>query len=90
MPVESSGQPGKWNCVSEALAEIRACPGELKTFISGVFDQLDSLTDQLRRYEISRRQAEGQAVQGQIDRLSAVAAQLAETMAEQKRLASKK
>ena len=66
----------------EALAEIRACPGELQTFVSGVFDQLDSLTNQLLRHELTRRQAQRQAeresVQGQIDRLAAVAAQLAE------------
>ena len=82
MSVESSSQPGRWNCAKEALAEIRACPGELQTFVSGVFDQLDSLTNQLLRQELTRRQAQRQAerdsVQGEVDRLAAVAAQLAE------------
>jgi hypothetical protein len=94
MPVESSSQPGKWNCAREALAEIRACPGELQTFVSGVFDQLDGLTNQLLRHERTlrqtQRQAERESVQGEIDRLSAVAAQLAEMMAEQKQLAGQK
>ena len=90
MPVESSSRPGKCNCAKEALAEIRACPGELQTFVSGVFDQLDSLTNQLLRHELTRRQAQHESVQGEVDRLAAVAAQLAETMAEQKQSAGRK
>jgi hypothetical protein len=94
MPVGSSSQPSGLSCVSEALAEIRACSDELQTFVSGVFDHLDGLTDQLRKCEFAREQSQQQAdretVQGEIDRLSAVAAQLAEMMAEQKQLAGRK
>ena len=94
MPVESSSQSGRWNCARDALAEIRACPGELQTFVSDVFDQLESSANQLLKYERARRQAQRHAerdsVQGEIDRLSVVATQLAELMAEQQQLAGRK
>jgi hypothetical protein len=90
MPVESSG----WSCASEALADIRAYPGGLQTFVLGVFDQLDGLTDELLARELARqqvqRQAERDVLQGQIDRLASVAAELAEAVAEQKEMAGQK
>ena len=94
MPVESSNQSGGWNCTRAALAEIRACPGELQTFVSGMFNQLDGLTDDLLARELTRqqvqRQAEREALQGQIDQLASVAAELAEALAGQNELAGRK
>ena len=94
MPVESSNQSGGWNCTREALAEIRTCPSGLQTFVSGMFDQLDGLTDDLLARELTRqqvqRQAEREALQGQIDQLASVAAELAEALAGQNELAGRK
>ena len=74
---------------NEALAEIRAYPGGLQALVAGVFDHLDGLIGEFRAEELARqqnqRQAEQQALQGQIDRLAAVAADLAKSVAEQKR-----
>jgi hypothetical protein len=90
MSVESTSQPGGWNCASEALAEIQACPGQVQTFVSRMFDDLGSTTDALLAGELarqqSRRQAEREALEEQIDRLTAAASKLAETVAEQKQL----
>jgi hypothetical protein len=90
MPVESSNQSGDWNSAREALAEMRACPGELQTFILSVFDQLDSLASELLAHELAgqqaQRQAGSEALQNQIDRLASVAAELSKAVAEQKAL----
>jgi hypothetical protein len=94
MPVESPNQSGCWNSAREALAEIRAFPGELQTFFSGVFDQWGGVTDGWLVHELVEQQAQGrserEALQGQIDRLAIVAAELAATVAEQRALAGLK
>jgi hypothetical protein len=94
MPVESPNQSGGWNCVGEALAEIRASSGELQTFVGSLFDQLGSLTNEVLTRELARQQTQQQAeretLQGQIDRLAGLAAQLADAMAEQKQSAGQK
>lgn len=94
MPVEPSSQSGSWNCVEDALAEIRAWPDRLQTFVSGVFDELDSMTEKLLAQESirqdDRRRAEHEALEGQIDRLAAVVAQLAGAVAEQDQAAGRK
>jgi RNA polymerase-interacting CarD/CdnL/TRCF family regulator len=94
MAVESSNRSGGSNCAGGALAAIRACSDDLQTFVFGVFDQLEGLTDQLLARELdwqqTQRQTEREALQGQIDRLASVAAELAQTVAEQKQLAGKK
>jgi len=90
MPVESPKRSGGWNCPSEALAEIRAYPGELQTFLVGVFDRLDRLADELRAQEVAAQHVERDALHGQIDRLASVASELAEAVAEQKKLVDQK
>lgn len=94
MSAESSKQPGGWNCAWDALAEIRTCSGELQTFIWGVFDHLDGLADELLVRELDRqqlqRQGEQETLQGQINRLTSVATELADAVAEQKRLTGQK
>ena len=90
MSVEPSDQSADWNCAQEALGEIRAYPDMLQGLVSRIFDELDSVVDQLLAGEAVRqqtqRQAEHDALQGQIDRLAVVVAQLAETAAQQERL----
>jgi hypothetical protein len=90
MSVESTSQPSGWNCASEALADMQACPGQMQTFVSRMLDELGSTTDALLAGEVARqearRKAEREALAGQIDRLTAAAAELAETVAEQKQL----
>ena len=94
MSVESSDQRAGWECAKEALAEIRAYPGGLQALVAGVFDQLDGLVGELRAQDLAhqhnQRQAEQQALRNQIDRLAAVAADLARSVAEQKRSAPPK
>jgi hypothetical protein len=90
MSADSSSQPAGWDRAKEALADIRACPGEVQSFVASLFDHLGGLTDELLAHEIARhdlqRQAERDALQAQIDRLAAVAAQLAKTVALQEQL----
>jgi hypothetical protein len=86
MPSESTG----WKCAREALAEVRAYPSGLQTFVSSMFDQLDGLTDRLLAHELAGHQAEQNALRDQIDRLASVAAELTEAVAEQKQLVARK
>ena len=69
----------------DALAEVRASRVELQALVAGVFDRID---------ELARRQVgnlphgtDEETIQGPIDQLAAVAAELAALVAEQKRLA---
>jgi hypothetical protein len=93
MPLESSHQSGGVDCVRSALAEIRAYPGELQAFVSGMLEQWDDFAEKLRTCELARQQAlrhsECESLQKQIDRLEALTAQLADTVAEQKRSTGK-
>jgi hypothetical protein len=86
LPNQSAGR----SCVREALAEIRAGHGDLQTHILGMFDRLDGLADQLLGSKAARDCAAGQAdqdaLQGQIDRLASLAAELAQSVADQKRM----
>lgn len=90
MSVESPNPSSDWNCAREALAEMRACPGELQAFVSGAFDRLAAMTDELLAHELAHNQTprKGQrdALQDQIDCLDSVAVELAEAVAEQKPL----
>jgi hypothetical protein len=92
MRAELPNQPSGRNCVRNALAEIRAGHGDLQTHILGMFDRLDLLADDLLGSKIARDcavgHAEQEALQEQIDRLASLAAELAESVAEQKRLAT--
>ena len=72
------------------MAEIRAYPDELQTFLVGVFDRLDHLADGLFAQEVAAQHAERHAFQGQIERLASVASELAAAVAEQKKLVDQK
>lgn len=77
-----------------ALAEIRACAGELQAFVAGEFDRIEALADEIIARQTSRDQtrhrAERKMMQDQIDQLARVAAEVAELVAEQKRLSGKR
>jgi hypothetical protein len=92
MTVESLPQhPGSWNCARDAVTAMRTYSGDLVTAISSVFDQLDKLTDELLARELTRlenqQQTERETLRSQIERLTSVATQLADTVAEQRLLA---
>jgi predicted TPR repeat methyltransferase len=93
MSVESTRQASGWDCASQALAEIRACPGELEAFVSGLFDEFGKLVDDLLVHELAQDQAqpkkETAAMQEQIDRLAAMVADLAGSVAGQSKPAGR-
>ena len=85
----------------DALAEVRAARTELYAFLTGMFDRLGALAAEqvagLSHGDGSRaageeeghqplRPVEREAVQSQVEQLAAVAAELTELVAEQKRL----
>lgn len=67
-----------------ALAEIRACHDELRTFLADTFDRLDEVVGRLRNEEPSlahvERYAEPDAMQDQIDHLTHLVTELARTV----------
>ncbi len=94
MSVVCSDRLQGWNCVSDALAEIRTCPDELQRFVAEAFDQLDGLTDELLVHESAdrqiQRQVEREALQTQIDQLASVVAELTESMGGRKDASSRR
>jgi len=72
----------------DALAEIRDSRAELHALVAGVFDRLDELVQ--RQVGNLSHGAAGETIQGQIDQLAAVAAELTALVAEQKRLLAKR
>ncbi len=93
MSVELSNQSAGEGGVQDALAEIRASRAELRTFLEGLFDRLDGLADGLLVQEVANRQTQRDTdratLDDQIERLVAVAAELAESVAQQKKITAK-
>ncbi len=93
MSVESSNQSAEAGGVQDALAEIRASHAELQTFFEGLFDRLDGLADGLLDQEVANRQPQRDTdratLDDQIERLAALAAELAESVAQQKKITAK-
>jgi hypothetical protein len=84
------------NCREDALnalAEIRACHGDLRTFVARAFDRLDAVVEELRTqrtvHDRTNRQAEQEDLQEQIDQLSRLASDLAHSVAEHKQLTAR-
>jgi len=75
-----------------ALIEIRACHDELQAFLAATFDRLNGLVDKLRTERAgqgqAKQQTEGGTLQGRIDQLAHLAAELAQSVAERERLAA--
>ena len=94
MPTDLSHPSTCRNNALNALVEIRACHDDLRTFVAGAFDRLDKLVDELRALETvqeqTQRQAERETMQEQIDQLTRLATELAQSVAEQKRLTSER
>ena len=90
MRPELPNQPAGWNGVRDVLAETRTGLGELQTCITEMFDRLDGLVDERLGSRSAQQcavgRAEQEAIQEQIDRLASLAAELAQSVAEQKRL----
>ena len=88
MAVECPSLPTELTCAVDALADIRACSGQLQSFVFGMLDQLDEITGELLGREMasrqSQRQADRESLQGQIDQLTVVAAQLSQLLSVQK------
>jgi hypothetical protein len=89
----ASGSSNPWdrsNGLSTAVAELRACSDEMQAFVAGVFENLEEMADQLSTRERvgrhAQQQAERKALQDQIEQLASVTAELAASVAEQKRL----
>jgi hypothetical protein len=89
-----SNQPTGGDRVRHALAELGAGHSELQALVSGIFDRLDELADEfLGRKNASDQkpeQAEWESLQSQISQLTLVATELAESVANQKRLAARR
>ncbi len=90
MAIESSTQADDWNSAREALAEIRACTGELKMFLAGIFDQLEHSAGEVLAQETAWQRGQREALQAQVDRLAMVASELTGAVAQQKLLADQK
>jgi hypothetical protein len=94
MSVDPSNESGGWSCVRDALAEIRAYPDTVQTFVSSVLDQLSRMTDELLARDLAQHkahsQSEREALRNQIDRLASVVAELAETVSEERQLVERK
>jgi len=89
VPVELSNPIADSSRAHSTLADIRASHAEFQTFFSGVFDGLEQLHDELLAKKIECDRYDRQVEQGtlqQVDRLSELAAELIETVSEQKRL----
>jgi hypothetical protein len=86
MSADLSNPSAPVNPVRDALAEIRACQEELQTFVAGVFDRLDGLANELLERETAPQQADRKMMHSEIAQLAAVATDLADLVAEQKRL----
>lgn len=73
-----------------ALIEIRACYDDLQSFLAGTFARLDGLADDVRILQTAvdrtKRHAEQDVMQQQIDQLARLANELAQSVAEQKQL----
>jgi hypothetical protein len=67
-----------------ALTEIRACHDELRTFLAETFDRLDEVVGKLRQQEPAAAQVERRAdpdvMQDQIDHLTRLVSDLAQTV----------
>jgi hypothetical protein len=76
-----------------ALVEIRACYSDMQAFVAAAFDRLDKLVDELGTpnlaAKVTKWSAEQDSMQEQIDRLARLANDLAESVAEQKRVSVK-
>ena len=94
VPVELSNPIADCSRAHSTLADIRASHAEFQTFFSGVFDGLEQSCDELLAHKIEcdryNRQIEQETLQQQVDRLSELAAELIETVSEQKRLTARK
>jgi hypothetical protein len=92
--VETVSPPADVSAARDALQEICACRAELETFLADDFDRWERLADGLLAGEIARgraqEQAQREALDGQIARMAAVAADLARLLAEQKRAAPRR
>jgi hypothetical protein len=86
MPTELSHASIYRENALNALIEIRACYGEVRTFVAGAFDRLDELIEELGTPPVTRGQtggrAEHEAMRGQIDRLVQLAHELAASVAD--------
>jgi len=93
MSIEPFNSVADCNRIRSILAEIRASHAEFQTFFSGMFDGLEQLYDELLAHKIEHdhydHQIEQEILQQQVDRLSALAAELIETVSEHKRLTAR-
>jgi hypothetical protein len=74
----------------EALEDVRACENELQTFLSDMFDRIERLAQSSVVTEPPKAGDEAalkpEAMQCQIEQLAALAAELAASVAEQKKM----
>jgi hypothetical protein len=90
MSAELSNRSVPASPAQDALAEMRDCQHELQTFVTGLFDRLEGLAKELLAQETTPQQAPRQMdrnlMQNELSQLAAVATDLADLVAEQKRL----
>jgi hypothetical protein len=94
MSFESPDEPVGWECAKRALTEIQECPGEVQSLVLGVFDQLERFVEEFNVQERARQQtqrhAECEALQSQIDSLTAMVAELTDTVAKERKAAEER
>lgn len=90
MPIDLSHPSICRENVLNALGEVRACRGDLWTYVAGAFDRLDKLVEdigaQKGTQEPTQRRAEQDSMQVQIDQLAQLATELARSVAEHRQL----
>jgi hypothetical protein len=88
MRAELSNQPLGRSCLRDALAELQACHDEFQTFVADMFDEIDGLAGELLGSPVTCNDAlpepQRESLQSQIDRLAALTAELAQSMASQR------
>jgi hypothetical protein len=90
MSTDSLDPSSGTQCARRALADARASSGELQASLSGAFDRLNEMADEMLAHELSQQHSEWQALDGRIERLTSLAAELAESVASQKQLAGQR
>jgi hypothetical protein len=84
-----SNQPSGRDILCHALAELRAGHDDLQALVSEIFDRLNGVADEfLGRKDVRgqpSQQAEWETLQREIDRLASLAAEMANSAANQKR-----
>jgi hypothetical protein len=76
MATDSLDASGGTDCARKALANVRASSDQLQASLSDAFDRLNQLADEMLAHELNRQHAEWQALDGRIEQLTTLVAEL--------------